>query len=225
MKSGGAESVFALPHDPISRRFLDHRTQHNAQRNGKLHHGIEPAEIAFPVRFFFLILLLAATFPACSRETDLSRRTDDYEIVQEGSAPGVTTTLIPPGDSPVMLPSQTSDPSITPPEASVAGTELNDPGNSSPFDPGFSQPVTKSASAPPEGPSPAGTTTTSTTTAPPATTAFPPPLSTQPPSTTRTPPPSQNEEPPEEEQEEEPAGEEDPPNPTPRQIAVAAFPF
>ena len=186
---------------------MDHRTQHNAQRNGKLHHGIEPAEIAHSVRLLLLILLLAAMIPACSRETDLSRRTDDYEIVQEGSAPGVTTTLIPPGDSPAMLPTQTGDPSTPPSGTEVTATDSPGPGDPTPSDPGWSEPVTKSPSPGPGAPQPAGTTTA---TSPPTTTAFPPPLSTQPPSTTRTPPPSPGEEPPE--QEEEPPDEEDPPN-------------
>lgn len=35
---------------------------------------------------------------ACSDEPEMSRQSEDYDVVEEGSAPGVTGTLVPPND-------------------------------------------------------------------------------------------------------------------------------
>src|SRR5688500_2964175 len=59
-----------------------------------------------------LAIALAATLSACrNRDGSLSRRTQEYEVVTEGSVNGVTSTVTAPGESPTPLVS--SQPPIT----------------------------------------------------------------------------------------------------------------
>lgn len=52
----------------------------------------------FPLLRALLVLMLVA---GCSDDPDLDRRSEQYDVVQEGSAAGVTGTLVPPNDQTV----------------------------------------------------------------------------------------------------------------------------
>ncbi|HVR44131.1 MAG TPA: hypothetical protein VMS56_11890 [Thermoanaerobaculia bacterium] len=55
---------------------------------------------------FSIVLLVAAG--ACSRRSDLSRRVDQYDVIEEGSAGGVTTSLAAPGEQIASVPPVTA---------------------------------------------------------------------------------------------------------------------
>jgi len=51
----------------------------------------------------FFVVMVLALFACRSRDDRLARRAQDFEVVEEGSVAGVTSTIAPPGEGPAPL--------------------------------------------------------------------------------------------------------------------------
>jgi hypothetical protein len=169
----------------------------------------------------FFVVMVLALFACRSRDDRLARRAQDFEVVEEGSVAGVTSTISPPGEGPAPLlpPPPITDTNFdTTTSFTIIDPVTGSIGTAPPGTLADTLPQDREVHRPRPRPVPAQTAPDPTETAADPTETVPAPTQTAPQDQTPTPPPRESPTPPpaaQEDQPDEKPAEDSSPPPTP----------